>query len=115
MQKVKKFVLLVGLFLLVSNCSKDIPIVMSLEYAETKCGDPWRTNEGNSETEIITALITYLENELNVPNPIIKIDFDANEAEDCEACDCKSGRTITVTVEEGFVPILEDNGFVLKN
>ncbi|MFK7983659.1 MAG: hypothetical protein AB8G86_27020 [Saprospiraceae bacterium] len=111
MQKIKNFILLVGLFLLISNCSKDVPL-MSLEYAETKCSDPWRTNEGNSEAEVINALMAYLENDLNVPNVTIKTAFDANDAQSCEACDYTTGRTITLTVEEGFVAILEDHGFI---
>ena len=89
MQKVYYLILLVGLFLMISNCSKEVPL-LSLEYIETKCSDPWRTNEGSSDEEVKSALMTYLENELNVPNTTIKITFDANEAEDCEACDCNN-------------------------
>ncbi len=114
MQKVKNFLLLVSIFLLASNCSMEIPL-MTLEYIATKCSDPWRTNEGSSNEEVKNALMAYLENDLNVPNATIKVNFDAEEAEDCEACNCKSGQIITITVEEEFIPILEDNGFILKN
>ena len=112
MQNVNYLLFLFGLLLLGSNCSKEVPL-MTLEYAETKCSDPWGTNEGNSKEEVESALMAFLENELNISNATIKISFE-EKAEACEACSCKTGRKITVTVEEGFVPILEDNGFFLK-
>jgi len=103
---------LFGLVFLTTNCSKDNSL-RSLAYTEIKCGIPWNTNRENSNAEVEIAVTNFLENNLMIPNSRVEATFDANEAQGCKACNCKTGRKIVVEVEKGFVPILEDNGFTL--
>jgi len=113
MQKLTSFIALLGLFLLISNCTKDKNPLRSLEYFETKCSDPWKTNEGNTEEEIILALTDYLENELMVAFTSLNITFDTENAQTCKACHCTTGQKINIDVRQEFVEILEENGFIL--
>ena len=113
----QRFILLfslLGLLFLTTNCSKNATM-SSLEFLETGCSNPWKSKNGKSEAEVKTVVIDFLENDLMIANFKLAITFDENEAQGCYACHCKTGRKIIVEVEKGFVPILEDNGFSLKN
>lgn len=111
MQRLTFLFLILGLLLLTTNCAKENPWT-SLEYLETKCSDPWKTIGGDSEAAVEMALLDYLKDDLMVPTSNLKITFDADAAESCEACSCTTGRKITIVVPNEFVAILEANGFV---
>lgn len=103
---------LIPLFLM-TNCANDT-LLSTLTILETRCSDPWGTTKDSHESEIQNALTKYLKQDLNVPviyinTTLLPISIYCPE----NNCSCITTRQISVTVEEGFVPILEDNGFEL--
>ncbi|MEM1123407.1 MAG: hypothetical protein AAGJ18_23415 [Bacteroidota bacterium] len=107
------FVLLSCCIIVLTNCSKEDALV-SLSFNETKCADPWRTNEGDSEEALKAAVTDYLENELKIDFDNYQMTFDEEKVQFCEACGCTTGRVITIAVEESAVAELEEVGFTVE-
>lgn len=102
------FTLLLGVFLFTA-CNKDED-TLTYYMEETKCGNPWRNNlPFLSDDEYKTFILQYLVDELEVVTD--EIAFVASTAEDCEACNCKSGRRVQIMVEPNYEEILEENGW----
>ncbi len=109
--KTLKLMLLLSLPLQFFQCHYDQFVWM--QYIETKCADPWQTNESDPETVVMEAAEDYfLNNDVNICE--ITMDFNEAYAEACEACICTTGRIIHVKVNESFIDELEAEGFIVE-
>ncbi|MFT4665862.1 MAG: hypothetical protein ACI8YQ_001103 [Polaribacter sp.] len=110
-----KLIKLIGILVLalsMMHCSKSEEEV-SLQYNQTQCADPWSTNGGSTDEEVIASIKTYFETEYQINLENISISFDNNITEVCLACVCLSGSVITVTAAEQFSDDLEAEGFFI--
>lgn len=113
MQRFAYTILVLGFLGLIANCTKEASL-KTLSIQETRCSDPWGTNQSDSVTEIRDKLTKYLKSELNVT--VVSIEILALPISiycPNNNCNCQKAQQIHVTVEEGYVPILVDNGFIL--
>ncbi len=93
----KSPLLIVFLFLVIFSCSKKEPIgkheYVELSYQQTQCSDPWRN--GSSDSATLQNLAKYLaDQQLYVASMNIKV---TSTGFFCEACICKTGKTIYVS------------------
>ncbi len=89
---------------------EDDPIIYI--YQETQCADVWGTGIGNTEIEVETAVGDYLTNE---GIEYYSIDLEVvNQGQACLACDCLSGREISVEGDSEDQAFMENLGFVVQ-
>jgi len=105
------FIILLATIVVFTNCKEPEPISIWMAYLETKCADPWGTGEGNVTAEVEDAVLIYFEG-LDITIHAYDSMMDADQGEDCESCDCKTGRTIRLQVDQSFQAQLEEEGFV---
>jgi hypothetical protein len=92
----KNFLLLISLGLIMFSCDKETDI-SRFYWNQTKCSDPWKTGEINSNTQTIEAVKDFLENKDIF---LIEVDFDNNSPLDstCKSCGCGTGQRVVVDV-----------------
>lgn len=93
------------------HCSPDV--VVEMEYEETYCADKWGINF-SSDDEVIKAIQDYFDDEYNIVFEDIRFSSTGKTPDACRACNCKSGRIISASVDEAFQDEMESEGFVLK-
>lgn len=79
-------------------------------WNQTKCADPWNTEENSSNTETENAVREYL----NIEGiTVINLNFDnkSSLATDCEACGCGTGQRIIVEVNNSDISKMEELRF----
>lgn len=82
-----------------------------MSWEQTKCADPWKTNELVSNENTADSLINYLQT-LGIDIYDVTFEHDSSLVEDCESCLCKTGQKIIVKVEEGAMKDLMAYGFM---
>ena len=108
--KMRNTYLIVLVAILFAQCTETNMITM--QYDLTYCADKWEFDKSNlSVEEKETIIETYLKEEENVLLESIKIKEQVTSPEVCNACSCKSGDVIEVTIEDGFELQLGDLGF----
>ncbi|GAA4289855.1 hypothetical protein [Aestuariibaculum suncheonense] len=85
---------------------------VSVFWEQTGCADPWGTGANDTEAETTNALKLFLAGE---DISVFKVNVEiTSTAQDCFACSCLTGKTITVNVAESDVAKMEELGFYLK-
>ena len=87
--------------------------IIKCYYEETQCDDPWGT--APTLDERIAKVEAYLtEQKIRWRSIQIKQEIDFRPF--CQGCDCETGYTFFVTIEEKFLEKIEEIGFkrVLK-
>jgi len=92
-------------------CSKSEEKV-TLQYYQTKCADQWSSNQNSTNDEIIASIKTFFETEYQINLENLSIN-NGTVGQDCEACDCLTGRVITAIVDEQFIDELTAEGFFI--
>ena len=92
-----KLLFIIPILLTFYSCQKEKK-VEDYYWVETKCADPWNTGENNTDSEVENSVIDYLKNE-NIKVFDITINHEQGLIEFCEACNCKTGRRIIVSVD----------------
>ena len=82
--------------------------IISCFYEETQCSDPWGT--GKTLDDRIAKLEAYL-TEQNIRWRSIQIKQEIDFRPFCRGCDCETGYTFFVTIEEKFLEQIEEIGF----
>ncbi len=108
--KLIKLSCMLVLALSLMHCSKSDDEV-TLQYHQTKCADPWPTNNKNSDEATIASVKNFFETEHQIDFETLSIYFDNNIAESCRACNCLNGKVITATVHEQYSDELLSEGF----
>lgn len=103
-----KYLLFAFFPLFLTQCCPDREVW--LRYYGTQCADPWGTTQGDDEDIVAEAVLEYFW-ESGVDVLEIKVDFDIDFAEACEACSCNSGQFIEIKVDECLRDQAEDEGF----
>lgn len=91
-----------------NSCGK-INDTIWVYYDETKCADPWETNENTSVKVKTKAIENYLENK-GVKVFKVKINDDGT-AEECKSCFCKTGSRIKCKINEDEIEKMKEEGF----
>lgn len=84
-------------YLTISSCKKE-KNEEDYYWLQTKCSDPWKTGENDSDNKVKTSVINFLENE-DIKVFDISINHDQTTFQYCEACDCTNGTRIIVNVD----------------
>ncbi|PIE99917.1 MAG: hypothetical protein CR994_08720 [Maribacter sp.] len=117
-QSMKVFYFTTLLILNLSVCAScednDDSTVNGVEFywEQTKCLDPWNTNESHSDSTVRSALTGYLKE--NGVSKIETIDFENTLSQGeltCDACNCPTGIRIILKVPANESEKIEELGF----
>lgn len=108
----KRILLLaITIFLFFTNCTEKS--YSWYVFAETQCANPWGTNTGDAEADVIAAVTSYLD-DLCVDVSETTIESAVGQGLTCQACTCPSGRGIRVKADADDEAILLSEGFLLE-
>ncbi len=94
--KLKPFGILILLIAGMLSCEKNKEEI-KFYWQETGCSNPWNENADDTAAETIEHVKEYLEeNKIEVKD--VSVEYDPDAVEYCEACDCKTGNKIIMTV-----------------
>lgn len=109
MRKLFSPVLVIIALIIMPSCNKEKNEV-DYHWKETWCSNPWNDNSNNTEEEVKSIVIEYLDSK-NVKVKKIAIEYNESQAQFCEACSCLSGNNIIVTINDKYEKKLEELHF----
>jgi hypothetical protein len=105
------YLLFFGSFFLFSACEDAEDDGMSMQFVETKCDNPWDIEPGPEN--YIVEVRKYLEvNEIKVLSIFIEV-YDETAGENCNTCDCPTGRSIVIGLPPADVDDAKAIGFTI--
>jgi len=79
-------------------------------WEQTQCSDPWHTGISDPNEETYDSLLFFF-SRLGVELHRIRFVYDPELAEDCEACNCRSGTVIYTYTIHNDTTVLSETGF----
>lgn len=109
MKKSRFLICLIFVILFIPSCNKEKNEI-KFYWKETWCSNPWNDNSNGIEDLVKEKVITYLESKKIKVTEVV-IEFVEIEAELCKACNCLSGNTIIVTLDDKYANKIAKLGF----
>ncbi len=96
----KIFSLIIIALVIVPSCNKEKNEIKYF-WKETFCSNPWMDDYDKTEEEVKAIVIDYLASE-KIKVKEVEIEFNANQAQTCEACTCLTGNNIIVITDNKY-------------